>query len=214
MTLAELVARIVAQFDVDEALAKAWVNERHRLMVAMSQWRTSTRSLGTTVAGTKDYALPADVVDIRRIRTLDGTTVVSQYDRASTDQMWDLDDATSGVTTWGSGGLFSEDSDSDGASFIRLYPTPDTAGYTIQAMQALQPADLTADGDTPLIPLDLHRHLLDGCRADGYAENDDRTDLADYYEQRFSEGVELLRRRKNTRVGSGPQRVRALGVNL
>lgn len=202
MTFDDIVDRCVEQFDVTQAKAVAWTNERHARMCAEAQFRMAKKSIGTTVAGQSNYALPAEVVDLARIR-IDYSDDPVLYDRVGIEQLWELD-TLPGARLTGVGGVFAEDYQADGTVEVRLYPAPDEAGLAITGLQVIQPATLSyGSGSALVVPTDLQPYLLDGVLADGYTQADENLDRAAYHEQRFAEGTERLRRRKNTRLG-GP----------
>lgn len=212
MTGADLVARITGEFDIDVSQALAWLNERYGRMVAESLYRAAKKSLGNTVAGQSNYALPVDVVDIARIRIDESDGTVGLYEPTSLEQLWNIDASRSVLV--GTGGLFAEDHQADGTVEVRIYPAPEQAGLAITGLQALQPVALTnTGGSTPIIPAHLHTYLLDGARSDGY-DDEGRQDLAAKFEGRFEQGVEKLRRFKNTRTGPGASRVRVAGYDF
>lgn len=181
-------------------------------MVADSLWRAAVKTLGNTVDGTSNYALPTDVVDIKRLKVAytDGTVL---YNAVGIEELWGVD-ATTGEVRSGVH-VFAEDYQADGTVQVRLYPAPEESGVPILGLQALQPATMTYGGAfTPIIPADIHPYLLDGAFADGYAEVEHRPDLAQYHEQRFEVGVNKLRMRKNSRTGDGPARIAVQGYDF
>lgn len=201
MTIAEIIAAAKTEggLDATDAQVQGWVNNRLRRLYAESLWRMQERSLGVTVAGTGRYAIPADVADIRRV-TVGGTP----YSAASTEELWNLRAGTQYLS--GLGGVFAPGYD-DTTDYIELWPVPDTAGQQIVALAAAVPADLTLS-DTPAIPSDFHDLLVEGAIADGLARLDEHLQESDRWEARWTAGVERLRRRRNSRVGSGPQQIR------
>lgn len=199
MTVDEMVARLQAMFDISSATALAYINERHRRMVTEAMWRAATSDISTTTAGQANYDLPANVVDVKRVRIDHPTNGVRIYDPVGIEALWDID---RGQGTLVGQGVFAEDWTSSGTAQIRLYPVPDTTGLAIKGLVALLPGDLAAGaGQSPIVPAEFHPAILDGTIADGYREQESNPQLAERHEQLFIEGVEKLRRRKNTRVG-------------
>ena len=110
----------------------------------------------TTVAGTDTYTLAsiATALSVNGIRTLYGVTNDTEGGQPLEGCSWlDLERLS----------FTSQDDDMDGLpqyfamwnGNIRLYPIPDAA-YTMGIYYSLEPAELSADGDEPLIPL-AHR---------------------------------------------------------
>lgn len=198
MTVAEMTARLQAMFDVTTATAEAYINERHRRMVTDAMWRAATSTVATTVADQANYDLPGNVVDVKRIRIDHPSDGVQIFDPVGIEQLWEIDRGQATLT--GIGGVFAEDWTSSGTVQVRLYPAPDTGGLTIKALTALLPGDL-ASGDSPIVPTEFHPAILDGAIADSYREQESNPGAAERHEQLFLEGVERLRKRKNTRVG-------------
>jgi hypothetical protein len=87
---------------------------------------------------------------------------------------------------------------------LQLWPAPTTAGYSIQALCSMLPADLTTSPDTtPAIPVDLHEALADGAIGLGRLRVDERADLAQPYLEKFQAAVGKLVKRRRSRLQSG-----------
>jgi hypothetical protein len=202
VTLQQLIdaVRTEGGFDVSPEQAKAWILQRYKAMVARAGWRMATVDVAMSVAGESQYTLSDDLVDVRRV-LVGGTP----YDLISAEEMFDLKSGRRFKT--GVGGLFAPAWDADAGKFVEVYPAPDTDGEAISALAAVEPPDIETM-ESPDIPVDLHEYLVDGAIAVGLARIDERLPEADRFEQRFEDGVEKLRRRRNTRVGSGPQAIR------
>lgn len=204
-TYDDAVDRLTAQFGSENAATiRAVVNEKQREMLARAEYRGSTPSLGTTVAGQTQYALTDTVASYRLLRI--GTTM---YRRVGTETLWQLQDADSGVYLSGPGGVFAPNfNDSGSVAYVEFYPEPD-AGQAIEALSFGWVADLTYGSSSALsIPSDLFPQLLSGCRAYLYREVEERPDLAPPEEEDFQAGIVELRARKNRRLGGGPARMR------
>src|SRR4051794_21470664 len=91
MTFDDVVNRLLAMFDTDQATAVAIVNERQGQMIAEAEFRLAETNLGNTVAGQSDYNLPLTVEDLTYV-LLGADTV--PYMRASTKQMLGLRNGT------------------------------------------------------------------------------------------------------------------------
>lgn len=207
MTAAEIVARVRSQFDVSDAEALASLNDRYKRLVGESQWLLQQVNLGTTAIDQATYTLPDNVADLRYVYVQDAEGP-SEYSRVGDADILGL--KTGRLRTSGSGGVFAPAYSSSGGSQVELYPAPDAAGSTVYGLGAVVPADL-ALADTPAVPVDFHPALVDGVIADLYARVDERLDLAQVHETRFVSEIERLRRRKNSRVGSGPQQIQVKG---
>jgi hypothetical protein len=196
-----IVDRALSQFDVTQAEAESFLNERQGRMVSEAEYLLEVKSIGTTVSGTSAYTLDADLVDLRAIQVGSG-----RYDLTSLRNIWELQAGRQGLS--GSGSVFAPTYDSSGNRQIVLFPTPTTTGDVITGIEALHPSDWTyASNPALVIPKWLRPHLLDGVIADCYEQKDERWDMAQAHEQRFEDGIDKLRRLKNTRVGSGPAKI-------
>ncbi len=215
VTFDEIVAGVAGEggFDVSAAMLGGWVNEVHGKAVAESQWQTESLSLGVTVADQAVYSVPDRVVDVRSIYLNDGSEAgqPSQWTRVSVEDLWDLNAGRRGLK-W-SGGVFAPSFSSVGVQGIELYPPPITAGVPITALAACLPATMVS-GMSPVIPADMHGDLKDGAIALGLLRIDERPDAAAAFEVKFERMVAKLRRRKNSRIGSGASRMKAKGYDF
>lgn len=211
-TVSQLVSDVLTEgsFDADSSQALKWLNRRHRKMVARSRCYRKTTEIGPTVASQRDYAIPADVVEI-----LEVTVAGMPAGRA---RHVDLAlGALSYVILSGDGRVLAPEESATGAAEIGLYPSPDTAGQSIQMRAAFLPPDLATGDDTTLkIPQDFTETLVSGAIAWGLrvAPGDFRADLAQSFEQEFNDGCEELRRQVARRYrATGPSQIRVQGVN-
>jgi hypothetical protein len=197
----QAVVRLTDEYDVTQATAVAYLNERLDDMLARSEWMMVVKSLGTTVADQANYALAADLVDLAAVKIVNGDDTWLYYG-TSLDDLW-REDAGDGDTSG-----FAIDYQADGDPELRLEPAPDTAGLTITGLYAQLPTVL-AYGSSSVVPLprDVHRDWLAGGRAD-CLDKEGRQDLAAKYEAQYEQGIVKLRRRKNSRGDSAaPQRM-------
>jgi len=202
LTLREIVqqARGEGGFDASEETVKQWALDRYRRLVAESQWRRVEVNLSATVVGQAQYSLPDVVVDVRALKVGD-----SPYKRISVEELWDL---KAGISSLAVDGAFTSGYDvTEVAESIEIYPVPETSGDVITALAAIWPADISLDTE-PRIPRDFDHVIVEGVMADGLGRIDERLDQAAAWEGMFATGVEKLRRRRNSRVGSGPVRIR------
>lgn len=198
--------RLEAQFGTENsATVRAVVNEKQREMLALSEYRGATPTLGTTAEGVVQYALSdSKVASYRLLRV--GTVL---YTRVNTETLWQLQDAGSDVSLSGPGGVYALTFSNDGATqYIELYPEPD-AGQTIEVLDFGWVVDASYGSSTALaVPDDLHSKLLSGCRAYLYREVEERPELSGPEEEDFQAGIAELRARKNRKVGGGPAKMR------
>lgn len=178
---------------VDEATVISWIEDYYRKLVARTQWRKAEISFGNTVAGQAQYAVPANVVDVRKIRVAG-----RPYRRVGID---DLDLLKAGEDT-SPRPVFAPAFEADADAVVELWPVPE-AGQAITSVAALLPPALSAGSSVPAVPEDFHQAIVDGAIAEGMRRIYQRHDDAQQYEQRFEDAVKELKRRANSRIGSG-----------
>lgn len=203
----DLVDRIVAASgDVDAADALARYNTAHKRMVARSLCYRKTADLGATVADQAAYDSPADLLVLLEV-TVDG---------APYGKMRHVDAAFGALgylSISGPGGVFAEQHDDAGAAQIMLYPVPSSSGLAISAYGAFQ-APTQAGADTPLVDSDFWDDIVDYALALGRERDDERQDAGAGFRATFDTACEELRRRVAKRYrGTGPGRIRILGIN-
>jgi|SRR4051794_9291087 len=206
------LVKVQGGFDVDDATAGGWVNEVHKEVVAAAQWMQAEESLGTTVAGQAEYDLAANIVDVVAISIDPGDgSGPGEWKLVGQREIWDL----RGSRLWlrGSGGVFAPWFTSAAGKQIALYPAPSQSGLQIMALAALIPPDLTT-GSTPVIPEDMHSKLADGAVSLGLLRIEERPDLAQTFEDRKDAMITQLMRRKNSRIGSEPTRIKMQFVDF
>jgi hypothetical protein len=209
-TVQQLVDDVVNEgsFDVTPAQALRWLNRRHRVMVVESRSSRRTVSIGPTVAGQRDYALPVELVQIYEV-LVGGTTYTNGRHQ-------DLSLGANGFLVLdGEGGIVSPEETSTGAAEIALYPTPEKDGDTLEVRGAFLPADLsTSDDSTLRVPGDFADALVAGAIATGLRRIEGRPDLAQSFEQEFADGVARLKTQTMKRYrGPGVVQIRVAGVN-
>jgi hypothetical protein len=173
-------------------------------MIAESDYRRKVTELTTTVADQQAYDLPASVIDVRK-----AWIAGARYDWVSYDDMVELENDRLWLTTDGTSptGVVTATDDTSGNPVLRFYPAPDSSGDTITIEESFQGTDIAyGGGATSIIPAHLVPRLLDGAVAEAY-EASGRIDLAQAHEERYEDGIDKLRRFKNTRGGSGPVRI-------
>lgn len=210
MDAATIVTQTISQIgtDTDRATVLSLLNEAYGTQVARARWLREIISIATTTAGTADYALADNVVTLERLRA-----GAYEFDPVGIDQMWAL--GTAGGTWNGRSGVYSVDYSSTGSTSITLYPTPDESGVALTGLASVLPDALTDDtGSVPVTPVDSHGSLIDGTAALILLRIDERPDLAAPFQQRFDGVTEEIRRRKNSRVGTGrPAQMQVAGIH-
>jgi hypothetical protein len=217
--LSTAIAAVQAQFDStaavsDDAAVRSWINECVQEAVGEAKWLKKSLALGPTVADQSEYALPTDgsvdatateVVDIVALN-VNGS---KPWLRVSTQEMWELQAGASRLS-WAAG-AYAPNFQTDTDPVVELYPAPETAGYAIEALAAVLPLDIVSgtSGATVLpLPDDLAgRIAVDGAIGLGLTRLQEQVDPAPFL-ARFAQGKAELKRRANTRIGSGPTRVR------
>lgn len=184
-----------------EADAQAWALSAARTLNAEAEYLTAQITIGTTTAGTSTYALGDTFIDLAGVR-VGGY----KYDRVSPDDLEDL--LVSEATVSGTGRVYTPSWSSLGAPQITLYPAPEETGLTISGRQVIPvPTPTWATHDPPL-PQDFDSAIEHGAIAKGLALKDEDLASAQWHEDRFWAAVPRLRKRRHSRVGSGPVRLK------
>jgi hypothetical protein len=159
MTLAQLQAAIQAKgYTTDTATQQiAFLNEIYREVCGMNRWpflEAQDSSLSTAV-GTSAYTLPfANWRNIDAVRI--EIAALQQYDNLrycgvqEFREMEHIDRDTSTPFYW----TFY-------ANQLHFYPVPDSV-YTVRIDYIVEPADLAAAGDVPVLPTQYHDVLVWG----------------------------------------------------
>jgi hypothetical protein len=208
LTLTQLRSRVkdVATFDEPDATIDQIANEKHKQLVALSGWDTRITNLGTTVTDQGEYDVPSGIADLAKLR-VDSTP----YKQVGLDQIWDLRNGDAFLS--GAGGVFAPNYKADGTQQVSIYPTPDEDGLTIDALVTFVPATLGAS-DYPIVPEDVQPAIADGVVAELWRLRSENAQEAAEFENRFQGAIELLRRRKNSRIGTGPVQIGVKGVHF
>lgn len=210
-TVQGLIDQVVkeAQFDVTDPSALTWLDRRHKQMVIRARALRKTVTIaGGTVINQSDYALPPDLVEIEQV-SVGGLPwgQAMHTDLGLGAQGW--------VWLSGPGGVVASEESSSGAPEIALYPTPTDAATEIAVRGVFRPSSLlVADDSTLLVPDEYADQLVSGAIATGLNRQEYRPDLAQTFEQDFSNGCEEWRRQIRRRYrGAGPASIRIRGVN-
>lgn len=192
----------VADTGVARTTVTGWCHAAYIEMVTESRWALSIASIGTTVAGTTDYALADTIIDVDQVKV--GASG-RPLPRVGVQDIWELlaaDASLAGATTM----VWAPSFSSVGAGQITLYPAPDTSGDTIYGLCTSLPSAFTdSSGFTPAIPEDFHRSIVYGALAEGYGVGEEALDQAAFWRDKFETRIEQLRRRKNSRIGGNTQ---------
>ncbi len=182
-----------------DADAKRWIIDAARRLNSEAEYLTAPVNIGPTVAGQSDYPL-GQVIDLAALRV--GSTV---YQRVSSNDMWSLEAGTADVQ--GESAFFAADYSSTGDPLVQLFPTPQTAGLAVEGRMVIRIADPDWVAGDPPLPEDFDTAIVHGAVATGLARADENLADAQWHEERFVAAALRLRRRKNSRVGSGPVRM-------
>ena len=221
MTFESLVDKVTSQFEVTQAQAVAFANERLDRMLAESEYLLVAKSLGTTTADTETYVLDTGItddqtlVDLSIVKIEDSSGDVTLYKGVGIEDLWHVDAGLAEVTVESGEGVFAIQPQSDGDLELRLSPAPEETGRTILGLWAMIPTALTYGGGSTALPIPRHTHpnLLDGVRADCY-DVEDRQDMSAKMEASFAQGISKLIKLKNSRGdGSGPHRMSVWGYD-
>jgi hypothetical protein len=204
--VADLRAAEGAGFDVTAATAGRAVNEAVRRLASISKWVETEVELGPTVIDQELYEVDANIVDLSEL-------IVGEapYLRVGQRQFFRLKAGTLRLSS-DANGAFAPRFTSAGLKQFGLYPTPDAAGDTILGFASITPEDLTGT-EVPPFPDDLERAVLDGAKVVLYQDVDENPEEAAIYDDRFRLAAEDLRRRRNSRLGSGPVQILKKGVH-
>lgn len=206
MTLDEMRAVLLNQFDVSSDTADGWCNEAYKQATSEAKWFAETASLGSTVAGQAAYSLPVGVVQLDSL-FVNGV----EYGRVGEFDITDLNAANAFLSV--SQGVYGQSFSTTGQDQITLFPTPDASstGQAITGKGVFVPATLTT-GQSPVFPEYLHPGVLDGALEIGYLREDERPDLAAVHGARFQDLIRKLRALRVSRVrGRGPFRAGIAG---
>lgn len=211
-TVDEVVAAVKSQGGFDsssaassDAVILTWINDAYTEALAEARWLKAAVALGNTVAGTADYALPDNVVDMRSLRV--GSS--EPWLRVGSRDMLVLQSGNGTIV--GNPGGFAPGFDAAGASKVTLWPTPTRSGDAISGEGVIVPAELVAGGGaaTILVPRDLQRQILvHGAIAEGKGTVAEDAAGADWHRGKWQAAVNKLKARGNSRIGHGPTQIR------
>lgn len=225
MTYGQLIDRVLglAGSDLTRADAGQLVNDAYRELVALSQWVRMEIGLGTVVAGQSAYTLPDSIVDVRAISVRSGVaqltptgSVLAEYERKGPDDLAGLKSGRLTLSVGDYAGIFAPAFDYVTGSYVELFPSPDDyadGASILFAAGVWMPPPMADEAQSPLLPGDYHADIARRAFAEGLIVYDERSDLAAPIIAEFKVRAELLRRRRNSQVGSGSFRAAIVGVD-
>lgn len=176
MLVSDIKSRVKRQFG-DEAAVQVtdadilrWINDGLRDIVMKNEGVLETSSTTATVASQQDYTLPTNLLVLRNIRykrlgdlsfyKLVGMSL-SEFDEYIDGWEGTAYGPSTPVVYTVYGGA------------LKLFPIPQLANETIKLVYSRVPVDVTADGDTPDLPLPYHNAIVDYCLQKAYELDED-----------------------------------------
>lgn len=152
---------------IDDALVKKWVKQGHLEIDTRLRWTRGTDTFDT-VNGTVSYTPTTTNRNIVAV-VYDSTEVLEEIDFQHYLRKYSDSQATSDpdhYAMWG--------------GTMYLYPTPDDA-KTVTLYVIELPTELSADGDIPTIPPELHWLIVDFALSKAYFHLQDINSATNYY---------------------------------
>lgn len=207
MNFVEMIdeVRRAGGMDVDIGQASNWLNSRYKKLCVQSDWSKQIVEIDTTAVDQARYTLPDSISEVHEARVA-GEPLA----RIGARTLWDLDAQRVHQST--ETGFIAPVFSTTGQAQIELFPVPTTAGQLIEVLATVEPDGLSGQ-QTPLVPHDFHKVIVEGAMADAFALLDENLQSADYYEQRFEKGISDLKLRQNRRVRSGNRHALIEGVH-
>jgi hypothetical protein len=195
MTWEDLIIEVRAQVDVDPGQAYAWLLDRARVMNAEAAWRLLETTFEVT-GDVTEYELPDDAVRVEAL------VLGDRPFRRSTLSALDYARAQHGTTP-----IYADGVDNTGTSLLQIWP-PAQGTMTLRYLGDV-PEVVDDDFTTePPFPADVQQALADGAIGIGLARMDERFDSAGWFDARFVDGVQRLKRRRHGHVGRGGTPIR------
>lgn len=180
------------------------INEGMRELCVRSEWTRAVRNLGNTAIGQAAYTLDSDIYRILHVS-------VDNVPFASGDEQ-QVQSIIDGDLWLRSIGIYYTSFDSSGNESLFLYPTPDTAGLTINATVVYVPADLSA-GPVTVLPTPFHRNIVHYAAFNALTDPD-YSDQRDYFQTQYELGLERLRELRLSRQYRGPLQMGISGIHF
>lgn len=212
-TSAELLAQLRDEvgFDVSggDVTLLGWLNARHRRMVERSRCFRKRLAVGPTVAGTSDYTLPPEVLEVRLVEV-----GLVPYDYASRREVLEVRNASAVFVARSGEGLVARGVSASGSEVLSIYPTPTVSGTEIAVTGPVRAPELTVSGvagagatNSPVVPPEFFDALVHGAASTGLKRTEARMNDAAAYDSEFDAATEELRRQTRARWNTGPSRV-------
>lgn len=186
MNLGALRAEVLATgFDpaVYTARINSFLNDAQSAIARTVEWYGEEGiSPLVLVNGTSTYAWPADMAKIRSVITLAADPSPNQELQRVALADIDRSPASSGHPWYYA---------VDGPN-LHLFPTPDSATYSLELRYWKLPPSMVNDSDVPAIPADYHNILIYFALARCYERDDDVT-MSQYYDGQFKKAVAGLK---------------------
>jgi hypothetical protein len=195
-TYADLIVEVRAQIDASDDVIFGWLMDRSRVLNAEAAWLLKTQIVAADGAS-RAYPLPDDVIWIEAVTI--GTTPYQRSTMHALDGWY-----ASGIAS--SLGLYADGADEQGTPLLQIYP--DVAADLNVRYVGDVPENRAAPSP---FPPDFDEALVEGAIAIGLARMDERFDSAGYFDERFTNAVGRLRRRRNGHVGRGATKIRVFG---
>lgn len=186
MLVSDIITRVRVAIGDNESISVSdadimrWINDAMREVAASNQLLQVT-GVQNTIVGTEGYALPSAPTLLKLHSVRYDKLKLPIYTRAEAEDRLGIDGTTKGSPSvawvW--------------SNKINLWPIPDSV-KELEINYTRQPTDVTAVGNTPDLPVQYHRRLVDYCLAQ-VAEMDD--DMARYQlkMQEFETGVQKIK---------------------
>lgn len=192
-TWAALIAEVQAQIAVSDDVAYDWLLDCARVMNAEAAWLLTETTL-PGVTGQQEYPLPDDCVSTEAV-VVNGRP----YHRGT---LGGMDEARAYN---GTRAIYTDAVDTSGESLLALWPVVTGGAQIVLRYIAEVPDDRAG---SPPFPADFHQNLADAGIARGLARLDERFDSAGYFDARFTDAVQRLKRRRHGHVGRGGTPIR------
>lgn len=216
LTVEQLVNGVLedGQMDLSQEQALRMLNARHRKMVARARAYRQMLNIGNTAAGVSSYPLPAGIVEILQVTVggyVYGQARHNDFAEGELGYVW---------LGGGMGGIAGREDTAAGVAQLRIFPAPKAGespgpGAEISVYAAVEPGVLSIGADANIaIPDEFEDQLVAGALATAFLRIESRPDLAAQHEAVFEEGCQELLRVVNRKFrGSGPARIRIVGIN-
>jgi len=202
-TMGQLAADLtdVIGFDVTQAKALEWLNERHKTMVGRGLGLKKTLTLAAGDGTSFEFSVPASVAEVVRVR-VNGR----RYEHKARDEIEQLQFSEASAPSYGR--FFAVEADENGDVLV-IWPTPPDAAV-VTLLAAVYPDDLDAS-QTPIVPDAFAGAIVQGAAATGYAFDPEQLSTAAVFEQAFSNSCTEYRAWVKRRLaGAGPRTIRVV----